>query len=507
MPQVDNRRWWALGALMICLLTLGLDGTILNVALPTLATQIGASTSALQWILDAYILVFAGLLLPMGALGDRIGRKKLLLIGLAFFLVASVGAAYVTGAGELIAARALMGLGSAIMTPVALAILPVIFPPAERGRAISIMAAAMGAGVPLGPIVGGWLLDHFWWGSIFLVNVPVAIVGLIAAAFFIPESRDPSSRPVDILGGLLSVAGLVSLVYGVIEAPRRGWGDSVVLVALGVAVVLLGAFGIWESRYRYPMIDLGLFRRPRFLWGTVAATIGTFGLFGLLFTLPQFFQAVQGNDAFHTGLRLLPMMGGLVVGAGGADRIVKAIGTRIPVTAGLVVLTAALGLGATTTVDSGYGLIATWVALVGFGIGLALAPSMDAVLGELPAAQSGSGTALTMTLRQIGGALGVALLGSVLASSFRDRVDVSGLPGPAATAATDSVSGAVAVAGRLHDGALAASAHVAYVHAMDLVLVVCAVLTGLGAVLIAIALPARPAPPAAESEHELARVA
>src|SRR4051794_1709308 len=199
MPQVDNRRWWALGALMICLLTLGLDGTILNVALPTLATQVGASTSALQWILDAYILVFAGLLLPMGALGDRIGRKKLLLIGMAFFLVASVGAAYVTGAGQLIAARALMGLGSAIMTPVALAILPVMFPPAERGRAISVLAAAMGAGVPLGPIVGGWLLDHFWWGSIFLVNVPVAVVGLIAAAFFIPESRDPSSRPVDIL--------------------------------------------------------------------------------------------------------------------------------------------------------------------------------------------------------------------------------------------------------------------------------------------------------------------
>jgi hypothetical protein len=299
----------------------------------------------------------------------------------------------------------------------------------------------------------------------------------------------------------------VSLVYGVIEAPRRGWGDGVVLVSLAVAVVLLGAFGIWERRCRYPMIDLGLFARPRFLWGTVAATIGTFGLFGLLFTLPQFFQAVQGNDAFHTGLRLLPMMAGLVVGAGGADRVVKAIGTRIPVTAGLIVLAGALALGATTSVESGYGMVATWVALVGFGIGLALAPAMDAVLGELPSAQSGSGTALTMTLRQIGGALGVALLGSVLASSFRDRLDVTGLPGPAATTAADSVSGAVAVAGRLHDGALAASAHLSYVHAMDLVLIVCAVITGLGAVAVAIALPARPASAAAESEHELARVA
>ena len=193
----DPRRWWALAALMICLLTLGLDGTILNVALPTLATQIGAGTSGLQWIVDAYILVFAGLLLPMGALGDRFGRKRLLLLGLGFFLVASVGAAYVSGTGQLIAARALMGLGSAIMTPVAMAILPVIFPAAERGRAISIMAAAMGVGVPLGPIVGGWLLDHFWWGSIFLVNVPVAVLGLIASAVFIPESRDPGRAAVD----------------------------------------------------------------------------------------------------------------------------------------------------------------------------------------------------------------------------------------------------------------------------------------------------------------------
>src|SRR5262252_8804895 len=178
-----TRRWWALGALMICMLTLGLDGTILNVALPTLATEIGAGTSGLQWIVDAYILVFAGLLLPMGALGDRLGRKKVLLAGLAFFLVSSIGAAYVSGTGPLIAARALMGLGSAIMTPMAMAILPVLFAPAERARAISVMAAAMGLGVPLGPIVGGYLLDHFWWGSIFLVNVPVALIGMIAAAF------------------------------------------------------------------------------------------------------------------------------------------------------------------------------------------------------------------------------------------------------------------------------------------------------------------------------------
>jgi EmrB/QacA subfamily drug resistance transporter len=509
----DSRRWWALGALVICLLTLGLDGTILNVALPTLATDLGASTGGLQWIVDAYILVFAGLLLPIGALGDRIGRRRVLLVGLGVFLISSLAAAWTVSIGGLIAARAFMGLGSAIMTPMATAILPAIFPARERGRAISMMAAAMGLGVPLGPILGGWLLDHFWWGSVFLVNVPVAVIGILAALAFIPESRNATRRPADLLGGVLSTAGLVAVVYAVIEAPRRGWTDTVVLGGLGLGLVLLVAFVGWERRYPYPMIDLGLFRRPRFLWGTMAATIGTFGLFGLLFTVPQYLQAVQGQDAFATGLRLLPMMGGLVLGAGGADRIVARIGTRIPVTVGLVVIAAAMLLGATTDAADGYGLTATWLALVGFGVGLALAPSMDAVLGELPVDESGAGTALTMTLRQVGGALGVALLGSVLAAAYTSRLDVGGLPEPAAGVARDSVSGAVAVAEQLHLPSLFASAQDAYLHGMSVVLLVCAAITLVGAVLAGIALPARgtasgPEPEAGpESEHELTRAA
>ena len=492
-----TRRWWALGALMICMLTLGLDGTILNVALPTLATEIGAGTSGLQWIVDAYILVFAGLLLPMGALGDRLGRKRVLLAGLAFFLVSSIGAAYVSGTGPLIAARVLMGLGSAIMTPMAMAILPVLFAPAERARAISIMAAAMGIGVPLGPIVGGFLLDHFWWGSIFLVNVPVAVIGMVAVALFIPESRDPRSRPVDWLGGVLSTAGLVLAVYGVIEAPRRGWSSGQVLVPLAVGLALLVTFAIWERRCAYPMIDLGLFGRPRFLWGTVAATVGTFGLFGLLFTMPQYFQAVQGADALNTGVRLLPMMAGLVVGAGGADRIVARIGTRLPVAAGLLVIAGALAVGATTQLGTGYGFAAGWLAAVGFGVGLSLAPSMDAVLGELPPDQSGSGTALTMTLRQVGGALGIALLGSVLAAAFTARY-----AGPG----SDERLGRRRVAA-VREPSLLVQAQAAYVHGMDVVLLVCAGLCLACAAAVAVALPARPAGGAAESRHDLARAA
>jgi EmrB/QacA subfamily drug resistance transporter len=501
------RRWWALSALAICLLTLGLDGTILNVALPTLAQELGASTSGLQWIVDAYILVFAGLLLPVGALGDRIGRRKVLLVGLGVFLLSSLAAAWTTDIAGLVAARAAMGLGSAIMTPMATAILPVIFPPEERGRAISVLAAAMGIGVPLGPIAGGWLLDNFWWGSVFLVNVPVAVIGIIATLAFIPESRNRASRRPDLLGGVFSTAGLVSVVYGVIEAPRLGWGHPSVLAAIGLGLALLVAFGIWEKRYSDPMIDLGLFKRPRFLWGTVAATIGTFGLFGLLFTIPQYLQSVQGHDAFSTGLRLLPMMGGLVLGAGGADRIVARIGTRIPVTVGLVVISAAMVLGATTGPQTGYGLTATWLALVGFGVGLTLAPAMDAVLGELPTDESGAGTALTMTLRQVGGALGVALLGSVLAGAYTSRLDVAGVPGPAAQTARDSVAGAVAVADQLHVAALFESARDAYLHGMSAVLLVCAAITLIGAVLVAALLPARPARTEPESLHELSRVA
>jgi fucose permease len=321
---------------------------------------------------------------------------------------------------------------------------------------------------------------------------------MIAAGLFIPESRDPRSRPVDWLGGLLSTAGLVAAVYAIIEAPRRGWSDRQVLVLLAAGLVLLAAFTIWERRYAYPMIDLGLFGRPRFLWGTVAATVGTFGLFGLLFTMPQYFQAVQGADAMNTGVRLLPLMGGLVLGAGGADRIVARIGTRIPVAVGLLVIASALAVGATTSLGTSYGFAAGWLAAVGFGVGLSLAPSMDAVLGELPPDQSGSGTALTMTLRQVGGALGIALLGSVLASAFTSRYT-----GPGA----DSVSAAVAVAARERSASLLVSAQGAYVHAMDVVLLVCAGLCVLCAAAVAIALPARAADRGAESRHDLARAA
>jgi EmrB/QacA subfamily drug resistance transporter len=501
------RRWWALAAIVLSLLTIGFDATILNVALPTLATEVPAGTDQLQWIVDAYLLVFAGLLLPMGALGDRFGRKRMLMLGLIIFAIASLGATWATSAGQLVAARAAMGIGAAILTPITLAVLPVIFGREEQGRAIAVAAMAMGVGVPLGPIVGGYLLDHFWWGSVFLVNVPIALLALASVAVLLPESRDPSPRRVDAVGALLSVVGLTVLVYGIVEAPVRGWSSPVVLGALSLGAVLVVAFAVWERHAREPMIDLSLFGRPRFAWGTLAATLASFALFGLLFVLPQYLQAVTGHGALAVGIRLLPMMGGLIVGAKAGESVAHRIGARAPVSAGLVVIAAGLGLGATTSVTSGYGLAATWLAIVGAGVGLALAPAMDAVLGEVTTERSGSGTALTMTLRQVGGALGVALLGSLSAAAYQDRLAA------APAAARESVAAAVAIAGQTGDAALLAAARSAYVHAMSVVLLVCAVVALVGAVLVAIFLPARraavPAPGAvrAESEHEPARTA
>jgi EmrB/QacA subfamily drug resistance transporter len=492
---MNGRRWWALGALVLCILTFGFDATILNVALPTLATAIHADTSGLQWIVDAYVLVFAGLLLPAGVLGDRIGRRRLLLIGLGLFALASVGAAYVGNAGELVAARAVMGLGAAVIVPVTMAMLPVLFGPSERARAIAIATMGMGIGVPLGPIIGGWLLDHYWWGSVFLVNVPVAVVGAIAVAAFVPESRDPAPRKVDIPGGVLSTAGLIGVVYGVIEAPNRGWGSTVVLSCIAAGLLLLAGFVAWERRTPYPMIDLGLFGRRRFLWGTTAATIANFGLYGLLFVVPLYLQVVCGHDAFATGVRLLPLMAGLIVGAPTAERLAARIGSRVPMVTGLLLIAAGLLVGATSSTTDPFVRTAVWLAVIGAGVGMALAPAMDAVIGELPAERAGSGTALTMTLRQVGGAFGVALLGSLLSAAYVDRLDVAGLPAPAAAAARDSVAAAAAVARQLGDGALLLNAREAYTYGMSVVLLACAALAVLGAVLVALRMPPRPAVP------------
>ncbi|WP_249643814.1 DHA2 family efflux MFS transporter permease subunit [Nocardia sputi] len=501
MDGSRNHRWWALGGLLIAVLTVGFDITIMNVALPTIATELQADTAQLQWMVNAYVLVLAGLMLVCGALGDRYGRKRLLLVGLALFAAPSAAAAWADTAGLVIAARAVMGVGAAILLPVVFAVLPVLFPPHERGRAVSLTVMGVGIGIPLGPILGGWLLDHFWWGSIFLINVPMAVLAMAALAVLLPESKDSTPRRPDLLGAGLSTAGLLGLAYGLIEAPGRGWSDPIVVTALIAGIVLLAGFIVWERRARDPMIALGLFGQRRFLGGSLAGALVTFGMLGLLFVIPQYLQLVGGNDAFGTGLRLLPMIVGLVLGAPLGERAAAALGYRVPVPAGLVILAAALAIGASTGIATGYGFVAAWLAAAGFGIGLALSPAMDAVLADLPPEHAGSGTAITMTLRQVGGVLGVALLGSVLAQGYTDRLDVTALPAPAADAARESLAAGLAVAARLGRPELADAAHLAYLHGMSLVLLTTAAVAVLSAVVVAVVLPRRPASDTAQASR------
>ncbi|EDY58351.1 MULTISPECIES: DHA2 family efflux MFS transporter permease subunit [Streptomyces] len=500
----DPRRWWALAALVASMLTLGFDLTILNVALPTMAADLDAGTGAQQWMADAYVVVFAALMLPAGLLGDRFGRRRMLIAGLAVFLSGSLVGALAGDVNAVIAARALMGVGGALVTPLALSVLPTLFAPDERTKAVGIVSAASALGLPLGPIIGGWLLNHFWWGSVFLVNVPMAAIGIAACVFLLPETRDPSSPRVDALSTALTVTGLGALVYAIIEAPTRGWGDPLVLGMLAASAVLIAALVLRERRVRHPMLDMTLLTHRGFLFNTIAATLVNFILSGLLFVLPPFLQAVLGHDALGTGVRLLPMMGGLLVASRLAPKVVTRFGARATVSAGLVVLAFAGLLGSRTTVDSGYGFVALWLSLTGFGFGLSLIPAMNGGLSALPRDRAGSGSGLLMTMRQVGGAIGIALLGSLLAGTFRDRLDVTGLPAQAADTAGESVVAAHQVAQRTGSADLLASANSAYVHGMGVVLLVCGIAALVAALLAAAFLPGTPRPAETPTDPDMA---
>ena len=486
----NPRRWWALGALALTVVLVGLDATILNVALPTLAADLGASTAQLQWIVDAFVLVLAGLMLPAGALADRVGRRPVLLGGISVFTLGSLAAAYAGSAGGLISARAVMGVGAAVIMTVPLAVLPSLFDADERPKAIASVTVALGLGLPLGPIVGGWLLAHLWWGSVFLINVPLGVAAAVAVALLLPDSRESRPRRVDVPGGVLSTAGLVGLVFAVIEAPGRGWTSGPVVASGLAGVALLGAFAWWERRTSDPMVDLALLTRPRFGWGTVAATLAMFAMLGVLFVLPLYLQSVRGTSPLSTGLRLLPLILGLVVGAKLGEHLAVRRGTTAPVVAGLLLVAAGLGWGAALAVATPYAVIAGWLALTGAGMGLTITPAMDAVLGDIPADRTGSGTALTMAVRQVGGALGVAVLGSVASAAYTGRLALEGLPPEAASAVRESVTGGMAVARSAGSEALATSVSEAFVHAVSVVLLATAALALLGALVTALRLPA-----------------
>jgi EmrB/QacA subfamily drug resistance transporter len=517
----DSRRWWALGALALSVLVVALDLFVLTLALPTLSSDLNASSGDLQWFVDSYSLVLAAALLPAGMLGDRIGRKRLLTGALVLFGLSSLACAYSSSATELIAARAVLGLAAAVILPMSLAVLPVLFTAAERPRAIAAVGGATFLGYPVGPILGGWLLDHFWWGSVFLINIPVVIIAVIAVALLMPESYGERRRRIDVTGIVISSAGLTALTYGLIKAGDDGWSDTVAILTMIAGVVILAAFAGWErlvsrtgrdGRDRLPLVDLGLFRSAGFTWGTILATLVSFALFGLVFAMPQYFLNVRGYNSLGAGLRMLPMIGGLAAGLALGQRLQTPrkgsspadsgppVSPKILVSIGFTIMAAALGVGTATTVDSGTGFAATWFAVAGFGLGIAMPTALNAALGALSHARSGSGSALITAMRQVGGTIGVAVLGTVLATVYRSHLDLTGLPASAAHAVKQSVAGGVATAKTAGSGPLLDSVRQAYVHGMDVMLWVCAGIAIVSALLALLFLPGwAPDPDGAEA--------
>lgn len=506
-------RWLGLAALSACGLVLGLDITVLVTALPTLSAKLSATTDQLQWMSAAYTLSLAGFMLPAGVLGDRFGRRRLVLIALVFFGVSSLVASQVTTAGELIAMRAVMGLTGAVILPLMQGMLPSMFAPDERQKAIGLAGVGAFLGLPLGPLVAGFLLTHYEWGSIFFINVPVVVLALVGTWLFVPESKDPNPRRLDWLGAILEVVGVTAVVYAIIEQPVHGWSDAQVYGPLIAGGALLAAFVVWELRISFPLVDLGLFRSARFTWATLAFIVVGFAMTGVMFIISPFLQVVQGNDAQATGLRLLPLVITMMVGAVASDWLNKRLGTKVMTSAGMAGGAASMWLLSRVTTDSGYTPVAIALALMGVSIAITMIPAVDAILGALPEGETGSGSALTRTLQNVGGSLGVAIMGSILNSAYQSNLNghLAGLPAAVQSAADKGVAVAAAVAHLLPGGLgarLLREAQDAYVNGMSEVLVVTAAMMLGGAALMAIFMPARASAAATPVEEtERARVA
>ncbi|MEA2466755.1 MAG: hypothetical protein QOJ57_881 [Thermoleophilaceae bacterium] len=499
-----DRRWWTLAVLSVSLLVITIDGTVVNTALPTLARDLDASSSQLQWIVDAYTLVFAGLLLVAGSLGDRFGRERALSGGLVVFGAGSLAAAFSGSAAQLIASRSLMGVGAALIMPATLSILTDVFQDrTERTKAIGIWAGVSGLGVAIGPTLGGFLLQHFEWGSVFLVNLPVVAIALLGGRRFVPVSKAPVAPRLDPVGAVLSMAGLAALTYGLIEAPSNGWTSTATIGLLGGAVALLGAFTWWELRGTdHPMVELGLFRNMRFTAASVSVTIVFFSLFGSLFLLTQILQNVLGYSTLAAGAGALPFalaMGAVSPIAAGMGR---RIGTKLPVAAGLLLMAAGLTVMSAADAGTGFGYFVFATVLMGIGMGLAMAPATDSIMGALPPEKAGVGSAINDTVRNIGGVLGVAVIGSVATSAFSSRMAdaTAHLPSQAADAASGSITGAlqVADAAGAAGSTLAETARQSFMTAASGGELVAAAVAVIGAALALRYLPARETAPAGE---------
>jgi EmrB/QacA subfamily drug resistance transporter len=507
------RRRATLAVLCVTLLLISLDNTILNVALPSIVRSLHATSTQLQWIVDAFAIFFAGLLLTFGALGDRVGRKWVFMCGLVVFGTGSALAAWSGTPDRLTAARALMGVGAAALMPCTLSILTNVFTAdRDRARAIGIWSGSAGLGVAIGPMLGGLLLVHFWWGSVFLINVPIAAIGLVATAFLVPNSKSPHARRADPLGAALSMVGVGLLLWAIIEAPNRTWTSPLVVGALAGSVVVIGLFVAWERAIDHPLLPLEFFGNPRYTPAIASLALLLFALLGLFFLFTQYLQFSLGFDPLKTGLAIGPIALVLLVAAPMSVIIARKFGTKPVVAGGLLLVAVGLGLLSRTSVHSTYRDAVPWLVCIGVGVGLGLAPSTESVMGSLPRADAGVGSATSDTSMQLGGALGVAVIGTALNIRYQNFMTPllahQTIPAGIDKLILGSLGGALAVAAHVpgKDGvALAGAARQGFVSGMDLGLVVASVVVAVAGLVVLAALPnhaqEKPADPSMSSVH------
>jgi EmrB/QacA subfamily drug resistance transporter len=501
----DRSRLGIILALCLAAFIISVDVTIVNVALPTLVRSLGASTAQLQWVVDAYSLVFAALVLAAGSMSDRQGRKGTLLLGLVVFASGSLAGALVSTTPELIAARAVMGLGAALMFPSTLSLLVNVFTErGERAKAIGLWGATTGVGIATGPIVGGWLLERYWWGSIFAFMALVAVAVAVLVVVAVPTSRDPSTPRIDWSGLALSSAAMATLILGVIEAPDWGWGSAGTVATISGGIALFFLFIVHESRSDHPMLDVALFRNPRFTAASGSVAVSFFALQGFIFLVTQYFQFIKAFSPLGTGVRLLPVAGSVAVASVVGTKLAVRIGNKVVVTAGLVSFAVGLLWTATVSVSTSYSIIVLQMLFLGTGMGLTSAPATEAIMGAVPKAKSGVGSAMNDATRLFGGTLGVAIIGSVAASLYSNRLAATlapALPARAVTAAKGSVGGAIIASHELSklgltraSEGLAHTATNAFLYSLSGGCLVAGGVALAGAVMAALLLPARPQP-------------
>ena len=510
-PPVEERhRWAVLAVLCLSLFVVVMDGTIVNVALPSLVTELGATTRQLQWIVDAYLLVFTGLLLAAGSFGDRYGRKRALTVGLVLFVVTSVLAGSVDTPETLIASRALMGIGAALIFPATLAVLTNTFPdPKERAAAIGIWSAMSGMAVAGGPIVGGWLLEHFWWGSVFFINVPLVALAIVGVVAVVPESKDRATPPLDLAGLGLSIAAITTIVFTIIEAPEWGWLSPATLAGAVLGAALLTVFVVWELRVEHPMLPVRIFRNLRFSAASVAITSAFFALFGFIFLITQYFQLVRSYSPLQAGIRTIPVAVSIAAASVLSPKLVERVGTKLVVVAGLVSMSIGFLWVSTASAVTPYAEIVGQMIFLGLGLGMTTAPATESIMGSLSPDKAGVGSAVNDTTRELGGTLGVAVIGSVFNSVYvgalRGAELFPQLPEVAQRPTEDSVGAAQIVAERLPPALVPSylrEVSDAFLSGLGLACLVTAGVAAAGALVAARYLPARAAVEAAAAEPE-----